>query len=177
MTPGPGRQKCTPYCRPGPGGMPLVLPLSEELGSAFDTLRRPIADFFIADHSASREALGQEQARYSVAAEPAKMKQGAWRRAGPSQSSAFLLLRVAHQQAVLIEFDIPAFPMLRRLISSVFGDGIRNSTSDLPALTLAFLPTTTALKAGKELNCIWFSATDSEDSATLRCAVFALPNV
>ncbi len=131
---------------------PLGLGFNEGLGSAFETLRLQIAEFCIADHSASREALGQKQARYSVAAEPAKMKQGALRRAGPSQSSAFLLFRVARQQAVLIEFDIPEFPMLRRLISSVFRDEIRNSTSELPALTLAFLPTTTALKVGKELN-------------------------
>ena len=32
MTPGPGRRQCTEYLRPGPGGMPLALPLSEGLG-------------------------------------------------------------------------------------------------------------------------------------------------
>ena len=34
MTPGPAGRKCTPYLLAGPGGMPLVLPLSEGLGSA-----------------------------------------------------------------------------------------------------------------------------------------------
>jgi len=32
MTPGPGHRKCTPYLWPGPGGMPLALPLTEWLG-------------------------------------------------------------------------------------------------------------------------------------------------
>ena len=32
MTPGPGRRKCTAYRRPGPGGTPLALPLTEWLG-------------------------------------------------------------------------------------------------------------------------------------------------
>ena len=36
MLPGPGRQKCTPYCRPGPGGTPLALRLTEGLGVAVD---------------------------------------------------------------------------------------------------------------------------------------------
>ena len=35
MTPGPAGRKCTPYLLAGPGGMPLVLPLSEGLGLAF----------------------------------------------------------------------------------------------------------------------------------------------
>jgi hypothetical protein len=29
VTPGPGGRKCTGYRRPGPGGTPLALPLSE----------------------------------------------------------------------------------------------------------------------------------------------------
>ena len=32
MTPGPGWRKCTVYRRPGPGGMPLGLALTEGLG-------------------------------------------------------------------------------------------------------------------------------------------------
>ena len=67
MTPGPAGRKCTPYLLAGPGGMPLVLPLSEGLGStALETMRTPSAKFpelCIADHSAAREARGQEQVR------------------------------------------------------------------------------------------------------------------
>jgi hypothetical protein len=36
MPPGPGHRQCTPYLCPGPGGMPLVLPLSEGLGRTRD---------------------------------------------------------------------------------------------------------------------------------------------
>ena len=106
--------------------MPLGLGFNEGLGSAFETLRPQIADFCIADHSASREALGQEQARYPAAAEHAKLKQGALRRAGPSQSLAFPSFRVARKQAFLIDFRIPIFPLLRVLISSVFSDEIKD---------------------------------------------------
>jgi hypothetical protein len=38
MPPAPGRRKCTPYRRPGAGGVPLALPLSEGLGHAEQTL-------------------------------------------------------------------------------------------------------------------------------------------
>ena len=44
MPPGPGHRQCTPYLWPGPGGMPLVLRLSEVLGCtdfAAITLRWP----------------------------------------------------------------------------------------------------------------------------------------
>ena len=53
MTPGPGRRQCTAYLRPGPGGMPLALPLSEGLGST-----RAIAASLAAPRSFSRPAPG-----------------------------------------------------------------------------------------------------------------------
>jgi len=68
---------------------PLGLGLNEGLGSAFETPRTPIAEFCIEDHSASCEALGQEQARYAVAAVSAEKKQGALRRAGRAKTLHF----------------------------------------------------------------------------------------
>ena len=69
---------------------PLGLGLNEGLGSAFETLRLPRADCFIANHFASRAAPGQEPSRYPASAAHAGLKQGALRRAVPSQSVCIL---------------------------------------------------------------------------------------
>jgi hypothetical protein len=50
VTPGPDGRQCTPYLPAGPGGMPLVLPLSEGLGS---TLRADPALLLLAHCPAS----------------------------------------------------------------------------------------------------------------------------
>ena len=77
MTPGPAGRKCTPYLLAGPGGMPLVLPLSEGLGiSARGRLARV---HLHAWDSASRFAPRQEQSRYSASAANAKKSHGAAR--------------------------------------------------------------------------------------------------
>ncbi len=48
MPPGPGYRKCTPYLWPGPGGMPLVLRLSEGLGlSGQLCINATIAEFAV----------------------------------------------------------------------------------------------------------------------------------
>ena len=89
---------------------PLGLGLNEGLGSALDTLRTPIAEFCIEEHSASCEALGQEQARYSVAAVIAEMKQGALRRAGRAKTLHFCCsdLRASSRFVRVWYFCIPS---------------------------------------------------------------------
>ena len=68
MPPAPRWRKCTPYLRPGPGGLPLVLRLSEGLGRTGEPQLRPLKfmAWTLVDPGASRQVLRLRAVRWSA---------------------------------------------------------------------------------------------------------------